>query len=62
MDRPMPHVAAVPRLGTVTASNGPAERVQSATVRKPAFPIDESGVFCERAELRYRLQYEVWQI
>lgn len=27
-----------------------------ATVRKPALPIDESGVFCERAELRYRLQ------
>ena len=30
-----------------------------ATVRNPAFPIDESGVFCERAELRYRLQYEI---
>lgn len=23
-----------------------------ATVRKPALPIEESGVFCERAELR----------
>lgn len=30
------------------------------TVRKPAFPMDESGVFEERAELRYRLQYESW--
>ena len=33
----------------------------SETVRKPALPIDESGVFCDRAELRYRLQYEIWQ-
>jgi len=24
----------------------------SATVRKPAFPIEESGVFCDRAEFR----------
>lgn len=31
----------------------------SATVRKPALPIDESGVLLERAELRYRLQYEI---
>jgi hypothetical protein len=30
-------------------------------VRNPALPIDESGVFEERAELRYRLQYEMWQ-
>lgn len=29
---------------------------QAATVRKPALPIDESGVFWDRAALRYRLQ------
>jgi hypothetical protein len=30
------------------------------TVRNPVLPVDESGVFDERAALRYLLQYESW--
>ncbi|GGA54796.1 hypothetical protein GCM10011490_00730 [Pseudoclavibacter endophyticus] len=38
-------------------STTPSRRqIADATVRKPAFPIDESGVFDDRAEFRYRLQ------
>lgn len=33
----------------------------AATVRNPVLPVDESGVFDDRALLRYRLQYEEWQ-
>lgn len=36
---------------TPVQSEGPR-----ATVRKPALPMEESGVFAERAEFRYRLQ------
>ena len=30
------------------------------TVRNPVLPVDESGVFEDRAALRYLLQYESW--
>lgn len=33
----------------------------SATVRKPMFPLAESGVFALRAATRYLLQYDAWQ-
>ena len=31
------------------------------TVPNPMLPVDESGVFEERAALRYLLQYESWR-
>jgi hypothetical protein len=31
-----------------------------ATERTPVLPMDESSGFCDRAELRYGLQYEMW--
>lgn len=39
-------------LDTVTAILKSVLGFQAATVRKPALPIDESGVFCDRAALR----------
>lgn len=39
---------------------GRGQAVLRSTVRNPALPIDESGVFDERAAFRYRLQYESW--
>ena len=41
--------AGVSRLG---GSQPHCSASRRATVRKPALPIEESGVFCERAELR----------
>ncbi|GAA2902678.1 hypothetical protein Acy02nite_30430 [Actinoplanes cyaneus] len=42
--------------GTPRPSDRYPSDMDSATVRKPRLPVDESGVFDERAALRYRLQ------